>query len=611
MRGDPVLCCVAALAGLAGCNDPPTSVRLLITTAYIEEPIDGLAVTMQQTRHEAEMTNSLQILVPDAWAGTPQRFDVEGLHGGIKAAIGYAVVTPAEAREVTAVVTLVEPHCGLECSAIGAPDCDGDRVVTCELGSDNCPRWSAPVSCPSEAPYCSNGSCSDQCSDQCGTDATVCASAEAIRVCGQFDKDICLEWGPPTDCGLGEVCQGDACVPGCSTSISGRVFAPNATLPLSNVVVYVPIADPGPFPEGVQCSQCSSTLPGGSLARAISDASGAFRLRGVPAGQDFTVVITTGKWRRKVTVPAVEACQDTAIVDGTFRLPRTRNEGDIPSIAVTTGDADALECLLRKIGIADSQFTNESSGGRVQLYAGDQGTSSYWDQTTEVALSPASDLWASLDKLKRYDIALFSCEGDQNPDQGKSQAAMDNVKAYADAGGRLFLSHHHSIWIQGSTTGGGTQKPAVWPALATWAPSSHVYDGNDMIDERTGVGVRFATWMLHVMGSPPGDRGVVPIDVTTGRQSCTGVDSERAERWVSWSGNGTGHYTQAFQFTTPNERPAPDRCGKVVFTDIHMSLDSDSFAGPPFPDQCSDAAMSPQEKALAFMLFELAACVEP
>src|SRR5262245_34710400 len=82
----------------------------------------------------------------------------------------------------------------------------------------------------------------------------------------------------------------------CQTTISGKVFAPNGTLPLYNVTVYVPQTVPGPFTEGVSCSQCTTSLPGGDWAHTKSDPEGKFVLDGVPPGTDVPIVITTGKW---------------------------------------------------------------------------------------------------------------------------------------------------------------------------------------------------------------------------------------------------------------------------------------------------------------------------
>src|SRR5512138_562205 len=56
----------------------------------------------------------------------------------------------------------------------------------------------------------------------------------------------------------------------CPTSITGKVYAP--------------ISDPPPFPSGVQCSRCESSLPGGAFASTTTDATGSFHLEGIPAG---------------------------------------------------------------------------------------------------------------------------------------------------------------------------------------------------------------------------------------------------------------------------------------------------------------------------------------
>ena len=133
----------------------------------------------------------------------------------------------------------------------------------------------------------------------------------------------------------------------------------------------------------------------------------------------------------------------------------------------------------------------------------------------------------------------------------------------------------------------------------------------DRIDEvRNPKGATFATWMTNVMGSPAGMRGVINIETGTGKNTVNSVNAQKAEQWVYWTGpNGNQMLPQMFQFTTPNEALPNDRCGKVVFSDMHVSGDSQSSPGNPFPGQCSMNPLTPQEKALAFMFFDIASCV--
>jgi hypothetical protein len=77
---------------------------------------------------------------------------------------------------------------------------------------------------------------------------------------------------------------------------------------------------------------------------------------------------------------------------------------------------------------------------------------------------------------------------------------------------------------------------------------------------------------------------------------------------VSCSGCSTPS-VQDFQFTTPNDAPDTDRCGKVVFSDMHVSASSDSNPNKPYPTGCDTGALTPQEKALAFIFFDIASCV--
>ncbi len=400
---------------------------------------------------------------------------------------------------------------------------------------------------------------------------------------------------------------------GGTTSISGTVYAPNGTLPLYGINVYVPNADPGALVDGARCSRCTDGLPGRPLVQTLTDEAGNFTLTNVPAGVDIPLIIQSGKWRRQITIPSVTACEDTAVGTTDTSLPATQAQGDIPRIALSTGIADALECLIRKLGIADTEITTDTQGGRVHLFANTEAEGIGADRFDDGfaggsgTFPDSQTLWGDVDKLKAYDIVIFSCEGGQYPDT-KSQPDMDAVKAYADFGGRMFMSHWHNVWIEGGSFEGAPQEPAEWTTIAEWNNSNTTFTGTDLIDEvNNPKGDSFATWMLNVGGSTVRDE--IPIQNDSGKNTCDGIDDTKAERWVYWE-DGGNEFPQNFQFTTPIEAAPADRCGKVVFSDMHVSGDSSSPSGDPgFPDACSDAPLTPQEKALAFMLFDLASCI--
>ncbi|MGE0548358.1 MAG: carboxypeptidase-like regulatory domain-containing protein [Kofleriaceae bacterium] len=370
--------------------------------------------------------------------------------------------------------------------------------------------------------------------------------------------------------------------PACPTAITGTVYAPNGTLPLYDVQVYVPLEDPGPLTEGVTCQRCTSSLPGGALTSTRSDSRGQFRLEGVPAGRSFPLVIATGKWRRKITIPAVDACTDTAFPAETFRLPRNRSEGDIPRIAVVLGRCDPLACILTKLGIDRAEFGDQSSGPhRIVFYASD----------TPHPGSPAraEALWSNLDELKKFDMVINSCECGEYNDR---KTSPDVLRQYADIGGRIYGSHYHYTWARNLI-------PA-WGNTASWVAGE--YEGSALVDTSFAKGKAFAEWLVETGASQV--YGEVPLQ---SRSNDVSTIVAPTQRWLYSRPVGMAAPTTDFlSFETPVGAPSGEQCGKVVFAGMHVSAGS---VDSNFPVSCT-AEFTPNEKALAFLLFDLGSCID-
>jgi hypothetical protein len=417
-------------------------------------------------------------------------------------------------------------------------------------------------------------------------------------------------------------CHQVPCADGGTTSLSGEVYDPAGKVPLYNVVVYIPTTKPQPITTGVTCDPCAGQAIGNPLVSALTDAKGHFVLTNVPSGVPIPLVFQIGKWRRQVTVPAVTACGETQLTDkDTTRLPKNQTEGDIPLIALTTGGADPLECLLRKIGIDDAEFATAGGHGRVHLYAGSgvpgQMPTPLVAATTfapslngGAAFADAQTLWGSSASLDAYDVVLMACEGQTNAGT-KPAAALQAMSDFENAGGRVFASHWHDYWFEDG--------PAPLPSTGSWTdltqPPPDPSDG--VIDTSFPKGLAFHDWLSNVGGLD--SSGELPINQPKGNVNSVG---NGAQQWITMSNPNSMPAGQTaveyMTFNTPLDVDAGAECGRVVYSDLHVSSGATSNTGvplgdrtgQPFPTGCVTTDLSPQEKALEFMLFDLSSCIQ-
>ena len=174
----------------------------------------------------------------------------------------------------------------------------------------------------------------------------------------------------------------------------------------------------------------------------------------------------------------------------------------------------------------------------------------------------------------------------------------------------MFASHFHYSWFN---TG-----PYAAENLATWTPGSNDV-GNITGDIVTTLpdgtpfpkGQALLEW-LGVVGAL--QNGVLPIQEA--RHNADVAPANRySQSWITASaGSPNPDATQYFSFNTPTSAAdTPDAmfCGRVVYSDLHVGAAAGDDPAQPVPTECAASALSPQEAALEFMLFDLSSCLTP
>jgi hypothetical protein len=503
------------------------------------------------------------------------------------------------------------------------------------------------------------GYLTDDCGDivDCASEGLECASGEVCM--GGIDT--------PTECiaAGGGSCELCSFLPDCEgmpqpTRLTGRVITPGRSddnignqVGVPNALVYIlqnnteelPAIPVGIPAGGTACDRCEDQASqlGEVLFGAITDATGAFTIEQyVPVGQEFTLVVKAGKFRRgvRVTVPEQSACQTvalpTTLPDNPTRLPRNMTDGlfvNIPKIAVSTGQIDAMECVFEKLGLAHSEFSNPGAAAdavaRVHLYRGggdNDPDGAYFDDAT-----PHNEtLYGELARLQSYDMIVADCEGatwDQDLDERDASGA--NVREYVNRGGRMFASHLSFSWLvengdapysEGAAIETGLGPAAVWdtnpnsnPNSGTGYISTNSPNASPRIDD-------FTTWLQN--------EGVVsdPENSFTILQPRSQVESlgENTEEFIHCQDQagdaggggdciGNAERIQQFSFNTPYGAPEEASCGRVAYSGFHVAAMAGGgatgpFADAVFPEHCT-GDLTDQEKVLLYMLFDLGACV--
>jgi hypothetical protein len=474
---------------------------------------------------------------------------------------------------------------GGSCTVDPATTCEG-RGATCGHVADNCGNDldCGPTTCPVAGQSCIQNVCN---TPTCVVDPKTTCEGRGFT-CGQA-ADNCghlLDCGPTTcdvpgwTCGGGTDDNGDAiqgvcgctgecskvvsCPNGGTTSLKGKVYDPAGNNPLYRVLVYVANDPTDPelksFSKSLTCDVCGASAAGSPLvstpgsndppAGTYTGVDGSFELDNVPVDKGVTVVIQLGRWRRTFTVDINNACDVNTVPDKTFTMPATQAQGNIPLMAMVTGNADSLECVLRKMGIDKSEFTNPGASasdvgtgaGRVQFYLGGGtdnkgnviGNSGQLIDANTPAQAKLFQAGANnAPVLNEYDMTILACQGGEYSQAASDQAAL---RAYADAGGRVFATHYSYTWVKDNKANPAAAPGTAdnWSEVAKWN-----IDENDRADTAVGIidkvsnpkGDAFQGWLEAVNASTPGSGQVGVVVVRHDTDSISSVAGQ-TQQWL-------------------------------------------------------------------------------
>jgi hypothetical protein len=435
-------------------------------------------------------------------------------------------------------------------------------------------------------------------------------------------------------------CYVAQCSGGTTSTLSGTVTDPAGQVPMYSATVYIPVDPTGVIPAfttGVTCDQCAGAVPPDAVASTTTDVNGNFTLSGIPTGSGLLVpvVVQMGKWRREILLSGLSSCTNNVMTTNctatdktmcAFRLPKNQHDGydpadasydhaDMPQMAMVTGSADPLECILLKAGISESEFssyngTNSVPAAHVHMFESNNAPGAYLDPALGQKIENASTLWrdtspttVAAPHYNYYDVVLDACEGSAidkhtvgggTPTNNQAGEPYYDLQQYVNGGGRAFLTHYSYVWLQYGSAKNYVAGPNNWNGLVNWlgTPWTGTYATQDPLTANVITnfpkGAAYEQWLFNVGASTVLDQ----LTIHEGRQDLynpSGAASPLTsppssgfaagvQPWLNASDQAESSskraYIPHFTFNTPLNASAANQCGRVVFSDFHVSANS-------------------------------------
>jgi len=374
-------------------------------------------------------------------------------------------------------------------------------------------------------------------------------------------------------------------------TITGRVLAPEGTIPISGALVYAaaPSKPPAPIPDKVYCDTCvklEATTP-----HTLSKADGSFELK-LPLAGDWLLVTQKGAFRRVRPIKVPEA--GLAIDKATTTLPRKTDAslGDtIPKMLVLRGAWDAIENSLAKLGLGDVDSNGSLKAGTESFTMADCKVISILPPRVDCKPEHPMKYLEDATLLSQYQILFVPCDSDWLDFTFASAKAKSVLLQWIKDGGRIYVTDYqydlltkilpdYIEWEGQSSQMGSAELTSSYDAPA-------IVNDQGLKDWLAGQGITTFQLQESYTIIKTLKKVATPHPDQPGKSFY-----ETPKAWVSGdvSGYGVRPMTVSFHYG----------CGRALFSSYHTE-----------GDKSIGTKLLPQELALLYIVLEVAVCIEP
>lgn len=373
--------------------------------------------------------------------------------------------------------------------------------------------------------------------------------------------------------------------------LTGKVVAPEGTIPISGALVYVSAYPPAAIPDGVYCDKCVH-LPDGT-PHVSTNPDGTFELDANTGS--YYLVVQKGAFRRVRQLSIVEGKQQVPI-DKTTLPPITdkANGDDVPKIAVMLGAWDPIELVLARMGLK-ATITKDLLG-KAQVLGKDAPSFAIYGVHGLFEMSPYPSpvtLITDPKEISKYHIVFLPCSGGTNgSDMGGPKCTgvynydarvKSNLSEFVAKGGRLYVSDWSYEYVR-----------QVFPGYVTWRGenstigSACMGGGGDQSVSRQDSGLN--AW-LSAQGQ----------SLTSVKDAWTAISSVQDKQGIDADGKPAKITPKVWvESNAPVTTSIQHGCGRVMYTTYHTQ-----------PTNQTNGALEPQALALLYLILEVGVCIDP